>query len=638
MRQGFTEIGGLSRTRSVPDLRDLELERPKNALSRELKGVASFAQSCQDLSTVGKTADDVPAPTPAPIPMPTAIKKVHSDTSESELESESESDIQTDTTDEPDLASAVSNLDEGPGEPEDTDSTDLQEIADVIGMGTDPTDEAEPAPANDPAADPSADPAAAAASDPAQPSPGEKLTAQFSREMVVYLFRNRSDATELLASWENTPGVAASKNVLNFAAIYKAASDKVDADTTLTQAEKVAALAKLDAVAEKYVACIKKDGLGEKSAFGAYHAGHYEATKERQKLEKQLGELSGGRTAAGAQALRAQVLDKHVYPFILKAFEERHGVNLDITAEALVRIMLDYQAKIALDNVVGTYDEISAKNDGSIRSLANVLLLMTTMPDLLREIRDEAAKAAAQAAASGTPGPGPVPGTEPAPEEAAETESIGEPDFVPGVPGPAGYDEVDGGNHEAEADAVETDAESSVDGSEARDNIDDGYDTDDESDDEESWTSIKNGKIAAGNVLDEGYEAGDESDEDEDTASINGEVPANYSLKTPKKLSIVEQERRNPGDKSFLEVVEFKRDATATPPLENPMSVKDLIAKYNQPGAVAPMPKYGWTIGSHGDDKPVELTRNRRTEHRFYPDRPPLNPLFSGPPQNEAAS
>jgi hypothetical protein len=589
MGQGFTGIGEL-RTRSVPDLRDLEFAGPTNALSRGLKGVAPFTQSCQDLSTVGKTADDAPV-APAANAMPTALKQIHTQDRE-ELE-----------------------------DPEEPNLSDLEEIAEIMGLpisadeqdaspdpvapartggpGADPSDEAEPAPANDPAVDPSADLVAVVASDPAQPSPGEKLTTQFSREVVAFLFRNRSDAAELFASWENTPSFAASIIVRNTAALYKAASDKVDADTTLTPAEKVAALAKLDAVAEKYVACIKKDGLGEKSAFGAYHAGYYDATKERQKLERQLGELSGGRTAAGAQALRAQVLDKHVYPFILNAFEEQHGVKLDITAEALVKIMLDYQAKIAVENVIATHDEISAQNKKeSIRNLANGLLLLTAMPDLLREIFDAQAKAAAQAAAAaaGTPGPASVPEAEPVPEEAAETESIGDPDSVAG---PNSYDEVDGKGDEVDAGAIERGTKRKA----------------DEMDGDEP----------------DGDEPDGERDEGQDRVLISGEKPVIGSLKKPEDLPLVEPEIPYPAGQPAIGSVQFKRDATTAQPVENPMSVKNLITKFNQPGAGTLMPKYGSMVGSHGDDKAVELTWNRRTEHRFNPVRPLLNPLFFHP-------
>lgn len=275
--------------------------------------------------------------------------------------------------------------------------------------------------------------AASGGSSPVQATPGQKLTSQINLDVLQHLFRGRADAADLVKLVLGTPSTAAKTNILNFAVLLRVAEEKASDDISLSQPEKDAALAELDALVKDYIALVKADGLGKKSAFGVFYTGRYQHSKKIQELGRKLGELSGSRTAEGCQALRTQMLALYIDSFLRDFVEQKYGGNVDATAEQL-RDLVDYQAQMALQKVTEACQEIAKNNPKSIFGAAKILTLLTILPDLLRGDEDENAAKAAQAKTAAKkapladpnalPSPTGGPGANPAANPASGTTNI----------------------------------------------------------------------------------------------------------------------------------------------------------------------------------------------------------------------
>ncbi|HEY4319518.1 MAG TPA: hypothetical protein VGN04_18110 [Herbaspirillum sp.] len=248
---------------------------------------------------------------------------------------------------------------------------------------------------------------------PAQATPGQKLTRDANRDALENLFGGRADAADLIKNVEDAPPTAR-VNITDFAMLLNMAKSKTRHDKSLSPAEQKAALAEMDGLAEKYIALIKTDGLGKKSAFGVYYNGHYQDVKTIKKLTQKLGELSGSRTAAGCEKLCAQMLEMYIDPFLRNFVEQKYGGAVDLT-DAQLRGLVDFQAGLALDKVGQACQEIAQKNDKSIRAASKMLMLLTAIPDLLRGEEDVNAAKAAQAKNASKKAPAADPNAVPAP-------------------------------------------------------------------------------------------------------------------------------------------------------------------------------------------------------------------------------
>ncbi|RXZ38344.1 hypothetical protein D9O50_02030 [Oxalobacteraceae bacterium CAVE-383] len=598
---------------------------------------------------------------------------------------------------------------ERPGEPVDPDLGPLREIREII--GTDPLnrepdvaeadappdigapetttgggpDDDPPAPANSAnsanLSNP-ADPAPANAPDAGAPAAdvlanGQKLAARFNEEVVASLFAGHPRKDALIKSWKDTPSIIAKEKIVDFAAILKLSRDKIQA-SNLPASEKNAELAKLDVVAGKFVAMAAADGLRGKTVFGAYYAGGHQRAKKIKALETQLDTLSGGQTG---EALRKQMLEKHVYPFVFEHMQRKFGGTLDIAASEIGDTMLDFQARKTLDEIVEAYCKAAARNDGSISAHAKSLRVLTVIPDLLRGMLEEQSADALPPAPPATPAATPPADPASTPPSAATAT----PASIPGLPpgsvfnGPVYFGPVD--NSVNIADSFNSESTSVAGGEEVG-----GEDLDGEGLVNEVAVEGSPSRAAASIASDVGDVYDVEEDEDDgldpdDPAGLNRlaarlkaltggvdevdigikRMPTSETIPSALGASKAVLSESQSGELPALTELVLPREKTpepdgdqyiaketdtvdALPQAKTPSKIGDLIARFNQDGGEAWLPRdgklYGRYLGRNGDvPKRLLTTWNLSHEDRNTGTPQPEHPEYFRPlTENEKAT
>ena len=218
---------------------------------------------------------------------------------------------------------------------------------------------------------------------------------QFHEDALKHLFECGSlwKGRNLSTLYAESDNAYAKISIGDFAEVLKVSWDAIDAASDLDVDEKAVKKQILHAIASDYLGLMQKEGLGRKSAFGAFYSGHKSHHDARLKLEGKLLKHSGMATSKGRIALQQAFFKAQVLPAIRQMVEQRVGGELDARVTLAYRELIDARVNETLQTILAEANDYASRQPASIRGAAKGLELIALLPECLREFIDVEAPA-----------------------------------------------------------------------------------------------------------------------------------------------------------------------------------------------------------------------------------------------------
>ncbi|MGC3029860.1 hypothetical protein ACPUER_32825 [Burkholderia sp. DN3021] len=201
----------------------------------------------------------------------------------------------------------------------------------------------------------------------------EQFKNVFQTEAMQALFAASPDKQgELSKLFDNSRNGYAQREVARFAEVY-------------SQLLKLYPEAKdnLDGLAQQYNNKILKDGLKDKSGFGAYSPEKAKLYEQRRTLEKELAAAAKEMTGSNFLEMGEHFMAKEVLPYIQAYVTEKLQCNL---SQDQVKDLVDRAAKQAFDALRQARSDLAGEAGFGVGKLARDLDTVAVLPLLLRNV------------------------------------------------------------------------------------------------------------------------------------------------------------------------------------------------------------------------------------------------------------